>query len=276
MCMVMYRLGLAVVLVWTFFSGAVDQNTLNRKEQTVRDLLIPLIDSASVEKAAELINTRPFDEQRALVQSIISEKNSSLKQEDKIRLILAVASSHKNNTTECQKIFDFLKNREVKNGRPVLFVASSVPYQELIPLLMQWADTQSKTLLKGMVHEALLYAVDGGHVREFKNMCASALPIDVALAKEVLWHVVDTNRKSEFVGPLVSKGAPVNGVYNKKWLLLTRAAVNGNVSMAQALIQAGADVNKIADPTIGSPLQIALAKKNFALETVLRKNGARE
>jgi steroid 5-alpha reductase family enzyme len=114
----------------------------------------------------------------------------------------------------------------------------------------------------------------------------NAVALSSALANELLWIVAKRSKHAELVDFFLSHGAVLT--YTKMGhTLLTKATESNNKIIVLALIEAckkryGVEneckefVNRIADPLIGSALQIALEKGYTEIELLLREQGARE
>jgi ankyrin repeat protein len=79
--------------------------------------------------------------------------------------------------------------------------------------------------------------------------------------------------KLKAVRYLLDEGADVNAREARGSTALIEAAHNGHVVVIKELLLRGADINAISD--LGTPLDIALARKNTAAADLLRHLGAR-
>lgn len=254
----------------------VDEKPAAKTVYHIKNALVPLLASRSVEKAAQLIGTLSFDQQLSLVTTIIADNASPLTRNDKCELIFALGLQYSQDKDKQQKMFHLLQDPSIKYGAPILFVAVQGIYASLIRALIEWAESVSGIFMQTMVMSTLTYVIDNNAVEAIKKLFNNGLAVKTKQAQELLWRVVDGNRNAQFILFLARIAGGVNTVHFNKWTLLTRAVSLNNYDMVAALLEAGARVNQIIDPRIGSALQIAIEKRYADIEMLLRKYGARE
>lgn len=244
--------------------------------QEVRDVVLPLLQSRSVEKAAQAIRGISVNNAVALLDTVINDKSLSLTRLDLLQLMWAVAGNYAHPSQHAQ-IFELLVRHDaLKKGKePFLFLAARTGYAKAISPLLQWTALQKESALQRSADDAVRFAVKEDRFNVLTTLLKHGVTIAVDLAQELLWSTVDHDSDADFIPLFVKYGAQVNAQRKGKTPLMI-ATEHDNLASAQALFAAGAKLNTIVDLAVGSALQIAVEKDSTQVEYWLREQGARE
>lgn len=242
--------------------------------------LSPLITSGSVEKIGELLASLPIEQAEKIVVQIIDNQSLPLDRDDRIQLLSNLAFLHKSDPVKQGRFFTILiENKQFHDGEPLLFAIAAGDYQKVIPDLLEWLDGYDPNIVKVIAQDAINYAIEHNKFAEFDRLYNYGIFIPPHQATTLLWEAVDRDNNYLFITRLIEAGANVNTVYEKdgkKYTPLILAAKRNNVRVVKELLKAGADVNLIPDPAVGSALQVAVVKKFGEIDLLLREHGARE
>ncbi len=248
---------------------------------SLKKYISPLIAANNIQQIAEIMKNNPVESVAIQAEQLIEDKENLLRHESKVQLVLALALNY-DSLQERSALFNiFLINKQHfidSSNMPILFVAASPLYAQIIPTLLAWAknnETVYAGLHKKIIDNALYYTIAKNNVDKFDLMVQNGVPVSSTMANELLWRVVTQNKSTLFIPLLKKCGADLEMVHSKKTVLI-QAIMNDNKEMVQALLNAGARIDTIPDPATGSPLQQALLGKHTAIELLLRKHGAKE
>ena len=227
----------------------------------------PLIIAQDVKKIGEFINQLPVQRQKNILKRIIDNENG-INAQEKIELVLYFALQMPDANYQSE-LFNLIPESMIKQ-MPVLYAAAA-GYEKSIPLVLQWLNDPQKQ--NEWIKDAADYAIAHNKSGLIKNIIKYIK--NVPNATNLLWHVVNKQLDASLVKELVNKGANPNDAQAGKTLLVAAVETN-KADMVKALLDAGAQINAIADPAIGSALQMAIKKGYTPIELMLRKRGARE
>lgn len=242
--------------------------------------LLPLINSESVEKISELLASLSINQAEQIAEQLINDQSSPLNRDDKIQLLSNLAFLYRTNREKQGKIFKILiESKLFQEGTPLLFAIASGNYEKIIPDLLEWLESYNPDLIKIIADDAINYSIEHNKVTEFDRLYSYGIFISPQQATMLLWEAIDRNNDYHFVTFLIKAGAHINAVFEKegkKYTPLIRATELNNIKIVKELLEAGADVNLIPDPAVGSALQIAVVKQFGEIDLLLRQHGARE
>lgn len=231
----------------------------------------PLMLARNVKNTAKVIAQYPLAEQKNTLKHIISNTKLALSPEDKIGIIynvLLLLPNAQDRTHLLQLLFENAHITKV----PLLYIAVDYDHKTLIPLVLEAVskDTEKQKLLAS---DALKYTLQHNDSDKGKKLLENMVKHTTIDTTSLLWEVINGKKNPEFITLLAIHGANPNDVRAGKPLLV--AAVETNIpQLVKALLDAGAEINKIADPVIGSALQTASREKYTDVELLLRKHGA--
>ncbi len=247
-------------------------------DKTILNQISPLFMARNTKKIAEYIAQRPQSQQLRLVTQILDDQKNPLEVTDKIKLLLELARKTENRNHRIDLYNTLIENEQVANQKPLLYVAAEGNYEDLVGSIADWlsahTDIFTDWFYKG-VHQA---------IKENKPVIANKLlsrflTLNTDLATTLLWEVVKGKKSSDFIAPLIKKGANVNSVQQGKTPLIA-AVENNDLAQVETLLKNGAkeQINKFFAPEVGTPLQTAwrVQKKNSDMELLLRNYGAHE
>jgi hypothetical protein len=240
-----------------------------------------------------------------VVERIVKNDTLSLTNDELIRFILGVATIFEGKEAEQTVFFEIVFDTQAGDGKGYsayllekksspLLIAVDAQYDNIIPALLSWIrgarkkfsrQTAEKKGLVDQLKHAIMATINQGEVARLEQLYDKVYLVEkdtseafnVQQASELLWHTVENNKNPAFIDPLVKKfGADINVVGTGKRTPLMVATINKNLAMAQALIDAGANVKLIVDPAVGSALQFAIEHKATDIYKLLEKHGARE
>ncbi len=249
----------------------------------LRDLA-PLIQSRSVDHAAEYIMHReiPFERKTALISLIVANNAYTFTRSDDVQLILNVAQHYPADSKEQEELFDLLVAFPVllKESDPVM-LAIKYHYDAVVLPLITWGHKRAldnpelKRYLEDMRFRSVVQAVeqeDAASLRAIHNLSRG---INREQATDLVWEIAHNGKPASMLSVLNQVGADLNDVKDGKTPLI-QAVIKRYEPVVHALIEAGVDVNKIADPEIGSALQQSFETRDATIEQMLRDAGAQE
>ncbi len=293
---------LTLHILIVFFSSTIAENNnatkdLPEKEELranfnpIKDILPltrPFIMSGSVEKIIQFLKAFPPESSFIISEQIIKEKESSLSNDDKIQLLFGLAQAFKEYPAKQKKLFNLLFVLDKKIPAMRLVQAAKYGYNEIIPALVRWAQEQKKkhAELNNFALKSLYRSIDANDSKAFKILAELAINLDKKTASNLLWHTVSQNHNTQFIPILADYNADLWST-NKGHTLVTKATELNNKEIIKTLIatlkkggSSGEKINKylnrFADKTVGSPIQIAIEKGFTDLEIYLREQGATE
>ena len=252
-------------------------------EQLLKDLS-PLIQSRSVDHVAQyMMNSQvPFKQKIELISQIVGNNAYNFTRDDDVQLILNVAQYYPADSKEQEQLFDIflIYPLLLKEGYPVMS-AVKYHYDNAVLPLITWGHERAqdnpdlKQDLEDIKFRSVVRAVeqeDGDALRAIHNLSRG---IDRDQATSLVWEIAHTGNPSSMLRVLNEVGANLNDVKEGKTPLI-EAVIKRYRPVVQALIDAKIDINKIADPEIGSALQQSFEQKDVSIEQMLRDAGARE
>ena len=239
--------------------------------------LHPLLEARNIHMAGKTMKGMPIASAVRLVEYIITE--SPLPRDQKIALLLHVAGYYAQD--DAAILFALMRTHtSLHKGTPLLLVAVRNKLAPSVPALLAWVDTQQDksvpAFIRSVVDDATGQATQDDDLQALRQIATQNITLTDAQATNLLWAAVINNRSAQFIPFLMKQGADLHTVRNKRTLLI-KAVENQNINMVNALITAGADVNKFVDKAVGTPtpLQAAQIGNMYAIEKLLRKYGAR-
>ena len=256
------------------------ETSIIQNSDRLRTYIAPLVAANNIQDIATIMKNIPAHQVAQLTDAIISDSGSLLRYNSKVKLILSLALNYKS-LAEQSALFDiFLAHHKLfldKNTH-ILFIAATDLIGHVIPSLLSWAKIKQgdyPDLYNTLVNNGLKYTISKNKPAHLKNMIQNGVPINREQATELLWAVITGNRSAEFIPLLKQCDANLDAIQENN-TPLTKAVTNNNEKLVQALIDAGASINMMPSPEIGSPLQEAIVKKHTEIELLLRKHGAHE
>lgn len=246
--------------------------------------LSPLIQSRSVDHVAQYIvnSPIPFKGKVELISKIVGNDGYDFTQDDDLQLILNVAQHYPVDSKEQEQIFDILLKVPLllKETYPIM-MAVKYHYDSVIVPLITWGHERAKDNpelkqdLEDIKFRSVVRAVeqeDGDALRAIHNLSRG---IDRDQATSLVWEIAHTGNSSSMLKILNQVGADLDDVKEGKTPLI-EAVIKRHKPVVQALIDAGVDRHKVADPEIGSALKQAFEQRDGQIEHILRKGGAKE
>jgi len=250
--------------------------------EQVKEALLPLLDSESVEKAAELLKGVPEARARAIVDAVFSDKVFQLSQLNKRLFLAAVAAHYKDAPQEQAAFFEVLfKHPDLYQGEPLIATLLDNNYEMAVPWIMRtlslWEKEKKMSVpegLKTLAMRAYSWIIEKNDTHAASHLLEGRVPVDANMATLLLWQAAGVPQAdARFVQLLVDKGADIS--YAKDgYTALMKAVANNTMPFVRALVEHGASVDAMINPATGTALQIANEKGFVALELYLRSKGA--
>jgi hypothetical protein len=247
--------------------------------QDILDAIQPYIASHSIITLAKFLTQFSIQQLIDVVTNLI-RTDAPLSSQEKIQLILTLASSYSDNISTQTALFDLLvQMRNYFEQIPILLIAAQSENPAIIDALKTWAQQHNsqfinEQLLTEWTDQALDHAIVTNDLAGLEILYSHGIRPTVKKASALLSQVAQENRDPALVPFLERSGADVNIIANNRTPLMY-AVENRNKAMAQALLQAGADPNIIADPSVGSALQLAFEDQEAEIDALLRTYGAK-
>ena len=251
----------------SFLSGQIATDTIKQVWQQLQPFLI----SRNTQNVAAVITQLSYNQQKNIVQQLLADTKSTLTAEDKIRVVFEVVLSL-TKEKEREELLQMLMNSEhIINEVPPIYVARLKKYSPIAKMLLKIIP---KAVQNNLFFLAIQYAL-----RDDKKATIMIetleFPLSVQQATQLIWQVVEERKNPALITALVKKGAQISSKKNGRTLLVLAVEQN-QPEVVQVLIENKANINEFDDPSIGSPLQVAVRKGLTAIEMLLRKHGARE
>lgn len=249
-------------------------------QQLINDIT-PQLYLKSIDHIVSYIRRAPiaFEQEVELLRDLIALSISyGFTNTDIASLLLGIAQAYPAYSPEQEKIFDLLLTVPgllykinplvitVKRGYALSFKS----FDTWLSKHPELADMQKK-----YIRHVLLYAVQKNDVSMLHVINRDIKSLSAKEATFLLWYAVQQEQGFNVIPELVRLGADINFVHKGKTPLI-QAVMNNDKLMVQVLIAQGADVNRIADLEIGSPLQQAIEQRNLEIENILRAAGGHE
>lgn len=249
----------------------------------IKDALLPLIDSESVEMAAALLKGLPVKRAKEIADMVFADKAFRINMRDRRLFLCAVAANYKDKPEEQADFFEImLKYPDLYEGEPLTFTLIANDYESAVPGVIRtlelWRKAKKISLPKGiddLVERGYTEVLKRNDAHVLGHMEEEGVELDPLMASKLLWRAAGfTKSTPDFVKLFKDKGADLN--FNKDgYSPLMMAAASGNLPFVKALVEAGAPIDTIFSNEVGSALQQAVEKGFVAIELYLRSKGAR-
>lgn len=250
--------------------------------EQVKNALLPLLDSESVEKAAALLKDIPETRAREIVDAVFSDEAFKISQLNKRLFVAAVAAHYKDIPEKQAAFFEILlQHPDLYQGEPFITTLLDNDYEMAVPwvirTLAQWEKEKKIALpegLKTLVMRTYSWIIEKNDTHAVNHLLQSKISLDAPVASELLWRAAAVPKADAgFVQLLVDKGADLAYVKDG-YTALMKAVAQNNLPFVKALVEHGAKIDAMIDPAIGTALQIAVEKGFVAIELYLRSKGA--
>lgn len=245
---------------------------LSTKE--VRRLIDPLLFSHSIYSAAQAL--APV--QPAILQDVMHEllaKPNPLTRDEKV-LLLILAAQYQKNKKDRFALYDMILNYDdLQKGQPVLALAARVNDPRVFSSLLGWMAYHKRrndyAALKNWVRLGLKYLVQDNDLAGFKRLFEQRIRLGADFTATLLARAIQENKDPRFIPLIISKGVKPNFVLPNKRTFLMEAVIQNNQEMVEELLKLGADPNFVADPAVGSAIQLAYERGYVGLELLMRR-----
>lgn len=245
-------------------------DTVSDKNMLV--ILGPLIAARDSKKIALTLHDLPFAQAKQLLAHIISDKNNALIGSEKLDLLLSFVNQTADSNEQESALQILENNPSLTQPIPLLYAAVAGKYTAAFAAARKWFEKNNK--LQEKLYEALYYAVVKNKPDIFNALIAKE-KISAQEATKLAWEAVLGKKDPAFIVALAQQNADLNNARKGKTLLIA-AVEHDDKALVGALLQQGAHVNLIADPAVGSPLQVAIRKGYSEVDQLLRSKGAKE
>ncbi len=296
---------LGMLLVFSGIMGLVNGKNIQKEKKIapaliknltpaqLYDYIFPLITSKSVEAIAQILKYVTFDKKLEITKKIISNEEGSLDRNDKLQFLYAVVLHHINDKQNQEALFNLiLKEKHLLEGTPLLYIAANTLYDKAIPHLLKWHEIQMEKKIKTsairyMKQHGINATVEKNNLNALKKMVKHGVGIDKNIANDLLWESIAKNVDPGFINYLKTLDADMNYSQDGIQTVLHFAIEQGNPYLVRALLENGANPNKILNEKVGSPLQQVLVQTaknnklkknnriNVQIDLILREFGAR-
>ncbi|PKN03447.1 hypothetical protein CVU75_02155 [Candidatus Dependentiae bacterium HGW-Dependentiae-1] len=255
----------------------------NASAQTALELLLPLMIAQDVGNMVRLMKGVSASQARDIVVKVLAQKDSVLTADDKVRLIIGiVATYYATDKSSQQLLFDLILRYALVPSNPLAFIAVRYKYSQAIKPLLSWAEAvvtlknkKAPEWLKDDAFKSIQTAVLSNDFKSFSALLKNGIVVTPEQAGQLFLDAAGVkNARVDFIVPLVRLKANLNSIDTQLdyYTPLMKATSVGNLAFVKALFKAGAKINKIDDPA----LQVAIKKKQLAIEVFLREQGAQE
>jgi len=243
--------------------------------------LLPLTISRSIEKIVDAFIGVPAAKAKPILAHLIDVQQAALTRDDLVKLLFGIVAHYKAQADKFM-VLDLIADHAVlQQGTPLLYTAAVSPYAKVVPVIMAWIKqraslSQLSAMTANSEMRAFEYAVTHNAVAALNALHEHGVHIGAKQATDLLWKAVAAGKKADIARFLIAQEhATVNDVRGG-YTPLMQAAKHNQLGLVKALVEAGSDVNKLADPAVGTALQIAIERGYTAVELYLRDKGARE
>jgi hypothetical protein len=245
---------------------------LSTKE--IRRLIDPLIFSHSIYSAAQVLAPVPPVVLQDLMHELLAKPNPLTRDEKFLLLILA--AQYQKDKKDRFALYDMLLNYdELQKGQPVLALAARIEDPRVLGSLFGWMAYQKRRnnylALKNWVRLGLKYLIQDNDFVAFKRLFEQRIRLGTDFTAMLLTRAIQENKDSRFIPLIISKGVKPNYVLPSKRTFLMEAVIQNNQKMVEELLKLGADPNFIADPAVGSAIQLAYERGYVGLELLMRR-----
>jgi len=255
---------------------------IDASNEQVKSALLPLLDSESVEKAAELLKDVSEFRAREIIDEVFSDEAFKISELNRRLFVAAVAAHYKDNPKEQAAFFEILfKYPDLYQGEPFISTLLSNDYEMAVPWVISaltlWEKEKKVALpeaVSSIIKRTYSSIVDKNDSHSVQRLLKSAIPLDASVASELLWRAAALPQAHvDFVALFFEKGADLSFA-NEGYTPLMKAVENNNIPFVKALVERKAPIDTILNPAIGTALQIAIEKGFVPLEIYLRSQGA--
>lgn len=296
---------LTVLLIFSygltlFYARTSGEESLQKEESTVeqqelagakktrlidRDIMGEIqefVMAQDVRRIAEVLSTAPAVQQRQVLSYLVTTAKNNLTLQEKITLILMVAFTEPDESAK-KNILTLLTDKKIDIERiaPVYLIYKNL-LENLMPSLFALLKTMNQK--RTWIFQGAYYAIHQNNAAVLARIVSNHGQILTAYdLNALLFHAIEYKKSTpKIIELLISAGADPNAVRNGKTPLIeavlaaTKDTQENAKLVIESLIKKGAVVNKIADPAVGSALQVAIRKGYTPIELALREHGARE
>lgn len=251
-------------------------------DRLLRDIT-PLLASKSVDLIAQYINDKyiPYEQKIRILNKLAGNRAYGLSNYDASQLILAVAYNYPSESPEQDRFFDlFVAFPDLITKTYPLYIAVEHGYNGIVKPFIAWASKMAamhpeiQNELAQSKYRTFRYAVENDNVQVLQTL-AELVGITKQEATDLLWYIAQSAKGVSTIYALRYVGADVDAVHEGKTPLIT-AVIHKHADVVQALINAGAQVQKMPDAAIGTALQQSIEHRDAYIERILRTAGAHE
>lgn len=268
-------LGLLLSVGVLLSSAQIKQNNDTNQDVTtdvVVRYLEPLMYAESIDLLAEQITK--FTPSTALYAvKYLCGPHSSLKDVQKAELIVSLIHVYLRDDRDVPTaIMEWVfSQKSFVEQYPLLYVAATSMHGPAIDELLAWANNESeRRAIRRMIGATLAKVLDDNNVEALEKLLAHGVRLSLQQATKFLELVVQRGKNPLFVGHLSKYHADLDHEVGNKTMLMI-AVERGDKPMVEALLKAGADVNIMTDPAIGTAQQIAFEHGNYEIEQLIGK-----
>lgn len=245
---------------------------LNTKE--VRRLIDPLLFSHSVYSASQALAPVTPVVLQELLHELLTKPNP-LTRDEKV-LLLILAAQHQKEKKDRYALYDMLVGYEdLQKGVPALAIAARIEDPRVLTSVLNWMAYRKRRndyeQLKNWVKQTLQYTIQDNDFAAFKRLFEQRIRVDSEFASKLLLRAIQENKDVRFIPFMIAKGVKPNYLGPNKRTLLMEAVLKNNEKAVQELLNLGADPNFIADPAVGSAIQLAYERGYKDLELLMRR-----
>ncbi len=240
-----------------------------------------LFESRNIGMLAHAIQQFNFESMYSLVEMIINKERFLLDDQDKLSLLLMLANLNSKSKKIQFKFFDLMTQSDLFDSNFLLFETINKDFLAILPSFLEWIDRKkyskkiglssydSSDLKTILINKVFCSAIEHNDLSALEILNISGFFIDSKKASDLLLNVVYDRKKSMLIPFLIHRGANVNQIGPDRYTLLSKAVFYNDLLMARTLLEAGADVDKQVDESIGSARHIAQISGNKELEQLL-------
>ena len=231
-----------------------------------------IIPSHDIDLIAKVIAQLAPSNAQKIIKKLI-EETTILSAEEKIKIIfgcIALYTGKQNTQNDLLHLLCAYPLLQETNSLLVVLIKNK--YNDILSIFSQWA--KECNLWQSFVDHAFDIAITNNDYTTIETLLSKKIRVTEKKASQLLFSVIEHDKDSAFVPLLVKHAhADVNFTIQGKTLLIT-AVEHNNIKMLHELLEAGAVVDRIADNTTETALQIAMSRNYTFAEQLLREYGA--